>query len=194
MWAIFPTVFSVGLVCGIFHSTIAAILSIATISFFSLAAFRRAGMPPNVLWGSYPTVGKSDLENYTFCYHCSKPKSPRTHHCRSCGKCILDMDHHCPFVSFHHLLIWKFQPSNFCWFLVLLFHIVFGQLDISEKCNPFFYLSVFSWFKFLFTCSSIIKYYSIYLTKTISYVCNVLKIPSWSRFYVAYFLGGFIHI
>ncbi|KAL8536936.1 hypothetical protein ACS0TY_012212 [Phlomoides rotata] len=30
---------------------------------------------------------------------CSKPKSPRSHHCRSCGMCILDMDHHCPFIG-----------------------------------------------------------------------------------------------
>jgi palmitoyltransferase len=105
VWAIYPVVFSVSLLWGIFHSIITAILSIATISFFSLAAFRCAGTPPNILWGSYPTVGKGDLDNYTFCHYCSKPKSPRAHHCRSCRKCILDMDHHCPFVSFHYLLI-----------------------------------------------------------------------------------------
>ncbi|KAK7273697.1 hypothetical protein RIF29_14756 [Crotalaria pallida] len=99
VWAVYPVVFSVSLLCGVFHSIITAILSIATISFFSLAAFRCAGTPPNTLWRSYPTVGKGDLENYTFCQYCSKPKSPRAHHCRSCGKCILDMDHHCPFIG-----------------------------------------------------------------------------------------------
>ncbi|KAI5397164.1 hypothetical protein KIW84_063114 [Lathyrus oleraceus] len=95
----YPVVFSVSILWGIFHSIITTILSIATISFFSLAAFRCAGIPPNILWGSYPTVGKGDLENYTFCHYCLKPKSPRAHHCRSCGKCILDMDHHCPFIG-----------------------------------------------------------------------------------------------
>ncbi|KAK2453733.1 DHHC-type zinc finger family protein [Trifolium repens] len=99
VWAIYPVVFSVSLLWGIFHSIITTILSIATISFFSLAAFRCAGTPPNILWGSYPTVGKGDLDNYTFCHYCSKPKSPRAHHCRSCRKCILDMDHHCPFIG-----------------------------------------------------------------------------------------------
>ncbi|KAJ6288887.1 hypothetical protein OIU76_024793 [Salix suchowensis] len=44
-------------------------------------------------------VGKNQLENYTFCRYCSKPKSPRTHHCRTCGICVLDMDHHCPFIG-----------------------------------------------------------------------------------------------
>ncbi|XP_061368318.1 protein S-acyltransferase 11 [Gastrolobium bilobum] len=99
VWAIYPVLFSISLLLGSFHSIITAILSIATISSFSLAAFRCAGTPPNILWGSYPTVGKGDLENYTFCHYCLKPKSPRAHHCRSCRKCILDMDHHCPFIG-----------------------------------------------------------------------------------------------
>ncbi|OIW17353.1 hypothetical protein TanjilG_22465 [Lupinus angustifolius] len=115
VWAIYPIVFSLSLLCGVFHSTIIAILSIATISFFSLAAFRCAGTPPNILWGSYPTVGKGDLENYTFCQYCSKPKSPRAHHCRSCGKCILDMDHHCPFIG---NCVGAANHRNFIFFLI----------------------------------------------------------------------------
>ncbi|GLT73865.1 hypothetical protein SLA2020_456950 [Shorea laevis] len=99
VWAVYPVVFSISYACGIFHSITTIILSITTISTFSLAAFRCAGAPPIVVWGSYPAVGKGDLENYTFCHYCSKPKSPRTHHCRSCGMCILDMDHHCPFIG-----------------------------------------------------------------------------------------------
>ncbi|KAK4490778.1 hypothetical protein RD792_001490 [Penstemon davidsonii] len=99
IWAVYPVVFSISYLCGVFHLSIEVILSITTLSSFYLAAFRPAGAPPTILWGSYPTVGKGGLENYTFCYYCSKPKSPRTHHCRSCGMCILDMDHHCPFIG-----------------------------------------------------------------------------------------------
>ncbi|KAI9089735.1 hypothetical protein K1719_029028 [Acacia pycnantha] len=98
LWALYPYVLSFSL-CGITHSIITAILSISTISYFSLAAFKCAGTPPNILWGSYPTVGKGYLENYTYCDYCSKPKPPGTHHCRSCEKCIMDMDHHCPFIG-----------------------------------------------------------------------------------------------
>ncbi|KAA8528937.1 hypothetical protein F0562_033575 [Nyssa sinensis] len=98
-WAVYPVIFSISLSCGVFHSIITVILSVTTVSMFSLAAFQCAGTPPNILWGSYPAVGKGSLENYTFCNYCSKPKSPRTHHCRSCGMCILDMDHHCPFIG-----------------------------------------------------------------------------------------------
>ncbi|KAK2973920.1 hypothetical protein RJ640_019435 [Escallonia rubra] len=103
VWAIYPVVFSISYFCGALHCSLAIIFSITTISTFSLAAFRSAGAPPTIPWGSYPAVGKGGLENYTFCNYCSKPKSPRTHHCRSCRMCVLDMDHHCPFASnFNH--------------------------------------------------------------------------------------------
>ncbi|OVA12112.1 hypothetical protein BVC80_1771g41 [Macleaya cordata] len=60
VWAVYPVVFSVGNFCGIFHCTVTTILSISTISSFSLAASRSAGPPPSILWGSYPVVGKAD--------------------------------------------------------------------------------------------------------------------------------------
>ncbi|RAL54628.1 unnamed protein product [Cuscuta campestris] len=99
IWAAYPIIFSINYYNGVFHLIIAVTLSISTMSTFFLTAFRSPGAPPNILWGSYPAVGKGGLENYTFCHHCSKPKSPRTHHCRSCGMCVLDMDHHCPFIG-----------------------------------------------------------------------------------------------
>ncbi|XP_009784867.1 protein S-acyltransferase 11-like [Nicotiana sylvestris] len=99
IWAIYPVVFSVGYIYGGVHILIAIILSMSTLSTFSLSAFRSAGAPPNILWGSYPVVTKGALENYRYCEYCSKPKSPRAHHCRSCGMCVLDMDHHCPFIG-----------------------------------------------------------------------------------------------
>lgn len=103
VWAVYPVIFSISFFCGIFHLTITGILSITTVLLFTLTALRSAGTPPLIEWGSYPAVGKKQLENYTFCHYCSKPKSPRTHHCRTCGVCVLDMDHHCPFVSSHYL-------------------------------------------------------------------------------------------
>ncbi|KAG9442282.1 hypothetical protein H6P81_018136 [Aristolochia fimbriata] len=99
VWAVYPVIFSVSLLCGVLHSTISFILAASTLSSFWLAAFRSPGTPPNVLWGSYPIVDRGTLEDYTLCAYCAKPKSPRTHHCRSCGMCVLDMDHHCPFIG-----------------------------------------------------------------------------------------------
>ncbi|XP_006359314.1 protein S-acyltransferase 11 [Solanum tuberosum] len=99
IWAIYPVLVSPDYIYGGVNILIAIILSIFTLSTFSLSAFRSAGAPPNILWGSYPAVTKGALENYRFCEYCAKPKSPRAHHCRSCGMCVLDMDHHCPFIG-----------------------------------------------------------------------------------------------
>ncbi|KAI4340718.1 hypothetical protein MLD38_025528 [Melastoma candidum] len=99
VWSVCPVIFSISNFWGIFHSGITLILAVTTFTTYSRAAFRCAGTQPDVQWGSYPLVGRGDLEDFTFCSSCSKAKSPRTHHCRSCGMCILDMDHHCPFIG-----------------------------------------------------------------------------------------------
>nr|CAD1830699.1 unnamed protein product [Ananas comosus var. bracteatus] len=103
VWAVYPVVFAIGFSYGVFHCVVTAILSLITLSTFCFAAFRSAGAPPNVSWGSFPVVvGKNGLNDYTFCAYCQKPKPPRAHHCRSCRACVTDMDHHCPFVSVIH--------------------------------------------------------------------------------------------
>ncbi|PIA35476.1 hypothetical protein AQUCO_03500085v1 [Aquilegia coerulea] len=125
VWAVYPVVFSISSSVGILHCILTTILSVSTISSFSLAAFCSAGAPPSILWGSYPTVGKGGLENYTFCLVCSKPKSPRTHHCRSCGMCVLDMDHHCPFIGN------CVGAANHRYFITFLFSAVISTFYVS---------------------------------------------------------------
>ncbi|KAL1221588.1 Protein S-acyltransferase 11 [Cardamine amara subsp. amara] len=99
IWAAYPVLFSISLACGIFHSLTTVSLALSTLSTFTLVAFKCPGRPTNILYGTHPEVGNGALNNYTFCHYCSKPKSPRTHHCRTCGMCVLDMDHHCPFIG-----------------------------------------------------------------------------------------------
>ena len=33
------------------------------------------------------------------CYKCKGVKPPRSHHCSTCGRCVLKMDHHCPWMN-----------------------------------------------------------------------------------------------
>lgn len=128
VWAVYPVIFSVSYFCGVFHCTLTAILSIITILSFYLAAFRPAGTQANVQWGSYPVVGKGSLENYTFCLYCGRPKSPRSHHCRSCKICVLDMDHHCPFVSSSLHECAFFLAFGICLFLVHIIYFYWHEL------------------------------------------------------------------
>nr|GMD67683.1 protein S-acyltransferase 11 [Ipomoea batatas] len=57
IWAIYPVVFAINYYYGVLHLIIAVTLSISTISTLSFTAFRSAGAPPNILWGSYPAIG-----------------------------------------------------------------------------------------------------------------------------------------
>jgi len=41
-----------------------------------------------------------DLRLYLqYCEICKGYKAPRSHHCRKCNRCILKMDHHCPWIN-----------------------------------------------------------------------------------------------
>lgn len=99
VWSTFPVLFPTATAGFYVHSVITAILSFNTLFNYCMAAFRRAGPSPNREWGKYELVDRKSLEGYKFCVYCKTPKPPNAHHCRSCQSCVVDMDHHCPFVN-----------------------------------------------------------------------------------------------
>jgi len=38
-------------------------------------------------------------KNPFFCVRCTRWRPERSHHCRTCGKCVLRYDHHCPWIA-----------------------------------------------------------------------------------------------
>ncbi|KAK0308304.1 palmitoyltransferase for Vac8p [Friedmanniomyces endolithicus] len=57
-----------------------------------------------------------------YCKKCRTLKPDRSHHCSSCGQCVLKMDHHCPWLAtcvglrnYKPFLLFLIYTSLFCW-------------------------------------------------------------------------------
>ncbi|KIM31010.1 hypothetical protein M408DRAFT_65614 [Serendipita vermifera MAFF 305830] len=108
---------------GLIHITVTTILTILAINSLAICTFRDPGRPTmddldsdEAIRGPTLTVDHFDDEDEAFlweddedpndfnsarkwCRTCWAPKPDRAHHCSSCGRCVLRMDHHCPWVS-----------------------------------------------------------------------------------------------
>ena len=92
------------------------------------------------------------------CLHCLQQKIPKTHHCKICDKCILNMDHHCTFLNnciglknykpFVLLLIYSFIIIN----IIIFKNYIFVKLALQGK---FSYLYTYFIFSFILLFSSV---------------------------------------
>lgn len=113
MWAVFPVLFTYFSFWFWVHLVITALLSFNTLFNYWVAASVQAGPIPHIAYGNAEDVNQGDLDGHRFCYSCQKPKPPGAHHCRSCRSCVLDMDHHCPFVSEFQNCVFHFKAGIF---------------------------------------------------------------------------------
>lgn len=71
--------------------------------------------------------GKTN-DNWTACQHCEMFRPPRSHHCRTCRRCIRKMDHHC---------IWIYNcigEHNLKCFLLFLFYVIITSIYSLLLC------------------------------------------------------------
>jgi len=55
--------------------------------------------PGSVPKGPELKPGEEGKDGDKLCTKCEAPKPARAHHCKTCGRCIMKMDHHCPWVN-----------------------------------------------------------------------------------------------
>ncbi|KAJ8931441.1 hypothetical protein NQ314_015623 [Rhamnusium bicolor] len=76
-----------------------------TVLFISLSGFTLYNFlssmyhGPGYLQHNWKPTKDEDCEFLQVCGVCHGYKAPRAHHCRKCGRCVLKMDHHCPWIN-----------------------------------------------------------------------------------------------
>ena len=74
--------------------------------------------------------GLVDVKAYGFCKKCRSPRPPRTHHCHICRKCVLAMDHHCPWMN---NCVGYYNYRYFLLFLMHLFTcVIYGAIILYK--------------------------------------------------------------
>ncbi|KAJ3178095.1 hypothetical protein HK101_010157 [Irineochytrium annulatum] len=77
-----------------------------------------------------------------WCKKCGFWKPDRSHHCSSCGKCVLKMDHHCPWINQYLFVVYAFLYCLYI-FLNLLRQLLLAIKN--EGDNAYMYMVDVNW-------------------------------------------------
>ncbi|KAF9892495.1 palmitoyltransferase for Vac8p [Aspergillus nanangensis] len=145
---------------GVPSSILGIILYLCLNASYTVAVFTDPGSPVHGRGGNeYSALPVTELPEYTsytvnstggsrFCKKCQIPKPDRAHHCSTCKRCVLKMDHHCPWlatcVGLHNykaFLLFLIYTSVFCWvdFAVAfawLWSEIFNDMHYTDSLLP----------------------------------------------------------
>lgn len=84
--------------------------------------------------------------SYRYCHLCKCIKPPRAHHCSVLGRCVLNMDHYCPWMAttvgygnYRHFVLFLVYMFASCWYVTLFFML--GTVELSPLDREFIYLN-----------------------------------------------------
>ncbi|KAJ5894658.1 Zinc finger DHHC-type palmitoyltransferase [Penicillium taxi] len=122
---------------GLPSTILGVLLYVALNASYTIAVFTDPGSPLSTRHGSdrhnYSALPVSEYPEFTsytvsstgesrFCKKCQCPKPDRAHHCSTCKRCVLKMDHHCPWLAtcvglynYKAFLLFLIYTSLFCW-------------------------------------------------------------------------------
>lgn len=124
-----------------FHLSVGTFLFVNVMFNYWLCAFSSPGYPPTcaelftttdsfrIIDGKKVMTVPSRVEiapavSYRYCRHCDCIKPPRAHHDSISGKCVLHMDHFCPWMSN------CVGYNNYRYFVLFLFYLFIGCLYV----------------------------------------------------------------
>mmetsp|Transcript_738 Transcript_738/g.1436 ORF Transcript_738/g.1436 Transcript_738/m.1436 type:complete len:263 (+) Transcript_738:295-1083(+) len=82
------------------RSVFTTTIGLALLTIIITAYFKAMLINPGNPRDAYPDVYEDPaLLGGTFCVKCNYYKPPNAHHCSMCKVCIMDMDHHCPWLN-----------------------------------------------------------------------------------------------
>ncbi|KAJ5611027.1 hypothetical protein N7510_007746 [Penicillium lagena] len=121
---------------GIPSTLVGVILYALLNASYTVAVFTDPGSPLTTRgndrhrYSALPITEQPDFTSYTvsstggsrYCKKCQCPKPDRAHHCSTCKRCVLKMDHHCPWLAtcvglynYKAFLLFLIYTSVFCW-------------------------------------------------------------------------------
>ncbi|XP_028165379.1 palmitoyltransferase ZDHHC6-like isoform X2 [Ostrinia furnacalis] len=106
---------------GFVHAAIFLAFAAATLYYFLQSLLEGPGFVP---YGWKPAK-EEDTQFLQFCNVCNGYKAPRSHHCRKCGRCVMKMDHHCPWINC------CVGHRNHCYFVIFLGSATIGCLQAA---------------------------------------------------------------
>ena len=130
---------------------------------FSLSTSELSGKDTSII---SVTNSKKDNEKAVLCPSCVRWKPERCHHCKQCNKCVIKMDHHCPWLAncvgyfnykyFILTLIYGCLSSIIIFFTFLEYIIT---INISTKYSILFCICN----TFAFFCDTVLLMFDMYL-------------------------------
>ncbi|PLB40576.1 DHHC family palmitoyltransferase [Aspergillus candidus] len=147
---------------GLPTSFLGLVLYICLNASYTTAVFTDPGSPMSSSsrgQHQYSALPVTELPEYTsftvsstgtsrYCKKCQLPKPDRAHHCSTCKRCVLKMDHHCPWLAtcvglynYKAFLLFLIYTSLFCWLdfwvaAVWIWTEVFDETRYMETMLP----------------------------------------------------------